>query len=435
MPFDKIKKLLHESIGLHADTVGESSIDRAISHRMREASCKNPGMYYKLVISNKEELNELIEEVVVPETWFFRNVTPFDVLRENAVKIYARKNKSEIPNDEGMENVKNNPLKVLSVPCSTGEEPYSLAMTINESGLSKEEFSIDAVDISKRALRKARRAIYGKHSFREQGINLQDKYFEKVQSGYRLISALRDCVDFKQANILVDPIGPATEYYDVIFCRNLLIYFDRKTQRTILDKLSSMLKQGGLLFVGHAEAGQIDQNIFTKLPTSKAFAFEKRSKGRLDKMLVSDDQPVNKLKDIYNQLVEVTKKDIALSKKISEPKSYASVKGKKVNYVDDLFEKINKFINAGHLDDASNLCGEYLKKNPESADAYYYLGLISNLQGGLGGAESLLRKAIYLSPNHHKALALSAMLAEKRGDEDGARAFRRREKKARERSS
>ncbi|HHI92358.1 MAG TPA: tetratricopeptide repeat protein [Gammaproteobacteria bacterium] len=430
MAFVHIKNLLYKSIGLHSDTVGESSIDRAISQRMHVTNCSNASAYYKLLKGDKQELGELIEEVVVPETWFFRNITPFEVLRDNALNIYANTGKSE----------KNYPLKILSIPCSSGEEPYSIAMVLNNSGMKKGDFIIDAIDISARALKKSRRAVYGKHSFREKEMDFQDKYFEPVRSEFRLLKDIRDCVSFRQGNIITDPISPADEYYDIIFCRNLLIYFNRETQRKMLNKLSLMLKCGGLLFVGHAESGQIDKNDFTKIRIAKAFSFRKKMN---DKFLTSpakcNDQPVNKLRDIYDQLVEVTKKDIELSKKINNPK-YKSTKNNKndvsgKNIGNYFFEKIDLLINENCLLDAFRLCEKFLEEQPEDSDAYYYLGLISNLRGDSAGAEELLRKAIYLSPGHCNALALSADLAEKRGDEDSAKSLRRREQKARKRSS
>ncbi|NOX91111.1 MAG: tetratricopeptide repeat protein [Gammaproteobacteria bacterium] len=441
MAFVHIKNLLHKSIGLHADTVGDSSIDRAISQRMHATACSNASTYYKLVKSDKRELDELIEEVVVPETWFFRNITPFEVLRDNALKIYANAVKpgNSIKYDE--EKNKNHQLKILSVPCSSGEEPYSIAMVLSDLGFKKEDFLIDAVDVSQRALKKSRRAIYGRHSFREKGMSLQNKYFAPVKSEFQLVSDIRDCVSFRKGNIITDPISPSEEYYDIIFCRNLLIYFNRETQQKMLEKLSIMLKCGGLLFVGHAESGQIDKNYFTKIRVAKAFSFRKKMINKLSGYPVKlNEQPVNKLKDIYDQLVEVTKKDIELSKKIKLPQYKTT--GKYNNEgVDDnksannrFFQKIDLLINTGDLSDAFQACEEFLKKQPEDSSAYYYLGLISNLQGNNADAETLLRKAIYLSPDHYKALALSAVLAEQRGDEDSAKSLRRREQKARKRS-
>lgn len=434
MAFSRIKELLHKSIGLHAETVGESSIDRAINYRMNKKKCNTGSDYYNILKVDVEEFSELIEEVVVPETWFFRNIAPFEVLRNNAAKIYKNTLRSQgrtISNKD-----KNGLLKILSIPCSSGEEPYSIAMAIRESGLSEKNYCIDAIDISQRSIKKAQRAIYGKHSFREKGLGLQEKYFEKTKSGFRLFPEIRDRVSFKQGNILEDQISPSVNYYDIIFCRNLLIYFDRDTQKIILDKLSRMLKGGGLLFVGHAEAGQIDKNKYTKIRAAKAFSFRKKLiGGSIKNTSLMNDQPVDKLKDIYDQLVEVTKKDIELSKRIKNPKYRNTIKKVKKPIGASFFSKIDKLVDTGQLSDAYEVCEAVLKNYPESADAYYYLGLISSLQGSYVGSEVFLRKAIYLSPTHRKALSLSVILAEKRGDTDSAQSLRRREQKARKRNS
>lgn len=428
MAFVHIKNLLHKVIGVHVDSIGKSSIDRAITQRMQATNCNNSSTYYRLVKSDKKEFDELVEEIVVPETWFFRNITPFEVLRDNALT-------SRISKKTSSRKKINDPLKILSIPCSSGEEPYSIAMVLHDAGLKKGDFFIDAVDISKKALKKSRKAIYGKHSFREKGMGFQDKYFEPKKSGFQLVSHISDYVSFRFGNIITDKISPVDEYYDIIFCRNLLIYFDRKTQRKILNKLSSMLKCGGLLFVGHAESGQIDKKNFSGIRVEKSFSFRKEIKKNVvgspffDKL--NNDQPVNKLKDIYNQLVNVTKKDIELSKKFNAQKYKLTENNDKEGVNIKFYQKIDALIKENCLSDAFLLCKKFLIKQPEDANTYYYLGLISHLKDNSLAAEKYLKKAIYLLPDHFSALSLLVILAEKRGDEDGAKSLRRREEKAR----
>jgi chemotaxis protein methyltransferase WspC len=328
----------------------------------------------------------------------------------------------------------NIPVRVLSLPCSTGEEPYSIAITLLENGLKENDFEIDAQDISKRALRKARRAIYGKHSFREPGKFNLEKYFRTTHSGKQLLPIIRDRVDFFRSNILKDMIIPEPEYYDIIFCRNLLIYFDRLTQKNVLDKLHFMLKPGGTLFVGHAETAEIDNKLFTKVNKPKTFSYTKKTLGMNSNKTEKYDQK-NQLISIYNNLVEVTKRDVELSKKISSPGNKPIVSSKKINTVkeNDSWKEIENMIEKGQLRDASILCEKRLKQAPDDAQVYYYLAIISNIEGGFGAAELLLKKAVYLDPNHHKALGLFCLLAEQRGDTKLARSLKRRESRARKR--
>ncbi|MBW1821034.1 MAG: hypothetical protein JRI92_04590 [Deltaproteobacteria bacterium] len=424
MAFSKIKSLLKETIGLSSESIGDSSIERAINHRKDILKIEHADGYMSLLLEDEGELEELVEEVVVPETWFFRNLVPFETLS------------SCIPGFDKRKDLEFSPLRVLSLPCSTGEEPYSIAITLMELGLKENEFLIDAQDISKRAIRKARRAIYGKHSFREEsGVNLE-KYFRNTRSGKQLLPSVRDSVNFIRSNIMKGLIIPEPEYYDVIFCRNLLIYFDRKTQKEVLGKLHFMLKPGGTLFVGHAETSEVEKKYFTKIDVSKSFGYKKNKLG-VDQIKSKGKEHTEKLVEIYESLIEITQKDAELTtrKKINNKKS--DEQKSQLNLESENFSKDNLeyLIEMGHLSDASTICENRLKDMPDDADAYYFLGLVSKMEGSRGSAELLLKKAVYLNPDHHKALSLFGLLAEQRGDDGLAETLRRRQGRAKKRSN
>lgn len=424
MSFEKIKILLQDNIGLHTGSIGDSSIERAIKLRMEALEIRDGDCYLSRLISDQEEMDELVEEVVVPETWFFRNSVPFDSMVKCVQSMGGKVGSGD------------SRVRILSLPCSTGEEPYSIAIKLLKSGLPEDWFQIDAVDISKRALRKARRAIYGKHSFRETGGVPETGYFTSTRSGHQVLPHVKKHVNFLEGNILKDSIAPESEYYDIIFCRNLLIYFDRPTQKKALEKLDSMLKKNGILFVGHAETTDANKDLFTRLNLPNSFAYKKNAMtepGAFEK--VYEEEPLSNLEKIYKQLVKVTLKNNELSNKY---KKYPRGKGEENNVkretpvIENIFG-IERLIEQGHLSDASSLCLKWLDEEPEKAHGYYLLGLISNLEGNAITADSLLKKAIYLDPNHHKALALSALLAEERGDNAVAESLRIRESRARKR--
>jgi chemotaxis protein methyltransferase WspC len=175
MAYSKIKEILNVRIGLHADSVGDSSIERAIGHRMHAIGITRMASYLERLSKDENEIDELVEEVVVPETWFFRNSIPFKTMVDcvQELRLIKKHRVHDI-------------LKILSIPCSTGEEPYSISMSLLDGGLKAGEFKIDAVDISKRALTKARRGIYGRHSFRENDLTFREKYFKRSRSGYHI---------------------------------------------------------------------------------------------------------------------------------------------------------------------------------------------------------------------------------------------------------
>lgn len=420
-----IKHLLKESIGLHADSVGDSSIDRAIRHRMNALGIAHDHDYLSCLKSSPEELSELIEEVVVPETWFFRNGAPFEALAKLLPGL--------------LENSQNRFLRILSVPCSTGEEPYSIAMTLLEcSRVGNFEFMVDSVDVSKRAINKAKRGVYGSYSFRE-GNNLEvfkNKYFQKEKNGFHLSPQVKQFVKLSQGNVLTDNIAPTPSYYDVIFCRNLFIYFDNDTQTRVLNKLGLLLKPSGVLFLGHAETSQVVNDQFIRIDIPKAFAFQKRDAKSPATGREKATANIKALEAAYQQLMDAAPAANAKSANGGGPtrkprKSKASRQAVNQQEPADTgaHADVMRQIELGRLTEAAAECEKMLKDNQESSEAYYLLGLISHLEGNGGAAESLLKKAMYLDPNHHGALGLSALLAENRGDTDIALALRRREQR------
>ena len=439
MPFLSIKKLLHQKIGLNSQSIGDSSIERALKHRLAITKVGTVKQYYELILQDADEFTGLVEEVVVPETWFFRNNSPFEAFTDYVTKTIA-------PNLKGDEK-----LRVLSVPCSTGEEPYSIAICLQRAGVDLKKVEIHAVDISKRALTKAKRAIYGKNSFRGDDLILKEEYFTKGGAGYRLNDEIRDVVTFKQANFLNASLSPESEYYHAIFCRNLLIYFDRQTQQMALEKLDRALKERGALFVGHAEASQVKRKCFVKLYSARSFGYVKvhesssRKKARKSK---SPRHVPDQWVSVFDQLSKLSeeKSAVIVSKEIKQNEKTAISKnkysGKPKNVNDTSSEilmpkislvSIERLANKGKYQEAIELCKTYLKQTPDSADAYYLLGLVTDLNGSPAEADILLRKSIYLNPNHEQALLLASLLAEKRGEIDAALSYKRRAKRVSDR--
>jgi len=426
MSFDSIKKLLHQKIGLNAASVGDSSIERAIKHRLSIKKCDDIKQYFEILLVDMEELTELVEEVVVPETWFFRNSTPFEAF-------------SKFISDNILPNLqRDEKIRVLSIPCSSGEEPYSAAISLHKAGIPMEKLHIDAFDISKRALTKAKRAIYGKNSFRGTDEALQDEYFKKGGAGYKLVDGIRNVVNFKFGNILVTPLSVAPEYYHAVFCRNLLIYFDRDTQNSVLQKIHRVLKDQGALFVGHAETALVTRDIFMQLYSARSFGYIKVGSARINNVKRNDNKPVN-IPDRWQVVFEQLAK-ISISEKKSLPNVSKLSKTKRDNKNSVITDQeiikpkvslisVERLVTQTKYTEAIELCRQYLKEKVDSADGYYLLGLVLDRDGQDVEADQMLRKAIYLNPNHEKALKLAALLAENRGDIEAALSYKRRIKR------
>src|SRR5882757_9716006 len=168
----KVEVFLKERMGLDATSIGRASIERALRERL--AACgMNADAYWQYLGGSEIEIQELIEAVVVPETWFFRDREAFTALTKNVLVAWLQ------THPEGV-------LRVLSLPCSTGEEPFSIAMALLEAGFPTDRVQIDAVDISLRALAYAEQGVYGKNSFRGVDLGSHARHFERVGRGHRL---------------------------------------------------------------------------------------------------------------------------------------------------------------------------------------------------------------------------------------------------------
>jgi chemotaxis methyl-accepting protein methylase len=262
----KIEQLLSKRIGLNPDSLGARAIARAIDQRMGICKLLDKREYWQLLQTSLAEIEALIESVVIPETYFFRNRQSFvfldRYLKQEWLPQYGHSRKS---------------LRVLSLPCSTGEEPYSIAITLAAAGLNLERVRIDAIDISRKALDKAERAIYEDYSFRRHSVSDYQAYFEPVAngSGYQVCEAIRRCVRFEQGNLFDSFFALDRQPYDLIFCRNLLIYLHANARRKAHQLLERLLVDRGILFLGYAETVQINPHKFSSVHHPLSFAYQK----------------------------------------------------------------------------------------------------------------------------------------------------------------
>jgi chemotaxis protein methyltransferase WspC len=252
--------LLKRAIGLNPASIGPYAIPRAVYERMAACKLADEGSYLAFALGSRSELQALIDAIVVPETWFFRNAQAF----AQVAGLFTAARPAN-----GAE------LRILSLPCSSGEEPYSIAMALLDAGVAPRRFTIDAVDVSERSLALARRAIYGPNSFRGEDLRFRDRHFEVTASGYRLNDAARERVTFATGNLLAPHLLAGAQPYDVVFCRNLLIYFDSATQHRAIEILRRLLAPDGTLFVGPAEAGSLFGHGFAWSKVPLAFSFAK----------------------------------------------------------------------------------------------------------------------------------------------------------------
>lgn len=408
MEADGFKQWLKDTMGLDATTIGPTLVDRALENRMTVCACKSLAEYWQLLRASPLEQQELIESVVVPETWFFRDVEVFEAL----VRVFGLNWLAARPGKQ---------LHLLSLPCSTGEEPYTMAMALLDAGFPMECLSIDAIDISERALAKARRAVYGSNSFRGRNLHYRDRHFKAVHGGWQLSDTIRNRVRFRRGNML-DVGFLSGESYDAIFCRNLLIYFDQETQVRAVDVLSRLLRPEGLLFVGPAETGLMLSLNYISAQMPMAFAFRKPSSdaAAVPLSVIAGAQTLNPpVRAKAEFKVPPKPKPRPFSAKI-ETTSLPSPSS------DELLEVAKRHADIGSFDDAGLACEAHMKAHGPSAQALCLMGLIQGAAGKRARAEDFFRKALYLEPGHEETLMHLASLLETKGDIAGGRVLRMR---------
>lgn len=396
----EIIALLHAAMGYDSAALSESAVVRGVRRRMLQCGQADETAYLVYLRASPLEMSQLIEELVVPETWFFRDGKPFEWLRQYIQEEWAPLNPTR-------------PLRILSVPCSSGEEPYSAVMTALDAGLPPERILVDAADISQVALAKARRGLYGRNSFRNAPPGLQERYFSPSQHGWLLHEAVRQSVAFSQANLLAGDFTVGRGGYDVIFCRNLLIYFDEQNRERALDVLDKILLPQGILFVGHAEGAPVLEKWFVGAGVPQAFAYRKKGTAP-----AASRQPATERKRARS-LPVAERRPAAMRPPQQRVAATGSAPANRL-------EDAQRLADQGRLTEAAALCEALLRDSGPSADAYYLLGLVHGAGRDPDSARDCFGKAVYLQPDHYEALVNLALLADQRGEPHDARRWRQR---------
>jgi len=413
-----IESLLEEKIGLDTAAIGRKVIEKAIRQRMEQCRLTHLEVYAKTIVESNDEWAHLIEMVVIPETWFFRNRKVFNYL----VRFVKD---SWLPENSGRT------LKVLSIPCSTGEEPYSVAMAFMDAGIHEDRFQISGMDISEEALSKAKLGVYGQGSFRGKDLVFRDRYFQPKNDGYQLLGHVSDKVQFKSGNVMENRFANGAPY-DVIFCRNLMIYMSSEARNQTLETMSRLLSETGIFFCGHAERQTAIDWGFEAVSETGVFACRKRcreSKGKDPSVDATRGQfkrqvHEKKIKPIRKPLMPVD----VLSRKSTEQqnRSKPDISAPKPDMAADLFLEAREMADQGQLPEALELCAVFLGENPVHVEAHFLMGMIHEALHNKDKAEAFFNRAIYLNPEHVEALSHMAFIELQRGNKSGADRLRQR---------
>jgi chemotaxis protein methyltransferase CheR len=261
--------LIEEQLGLDPQTPSAQEMEALLRERLHATGSRDVDAYRGRLATpsiRRAEMHALAERLAVGETYFFREPRDFETFARVAVP-----RRLVCP-------AAGPPLRVLSVGCSSGDEVYSLAIALREStGPRAADACVHGVDVNARAIERARRALYSNWALRSTPSELRERYFRPCGQGHELVDEVRRAVTFEERNLLDDdPAFWQPGSFDVIFCRNVLMYFSARKFAAAIRLLASALAPGGFLFLGYSESLHVPSKAFELLHANGGFCYVRK---------------------------------------------------------------------------------------------------------------------------------------------------------------
>lgn len=256
--FTYIAKLLYEQFGIHLSDQKRILVAGRLTKRVRQLGYTSFTKYFEHLMADRtgSELSELINRITTNHSFFFREIDHFEFLTRTVLPGL----------EERMKQTLAYPLRIWSAGCATGEEVYSIGMLLREhfgTRMNQVDLGLLATDISLAALQEAQDGEYPAQNLRELPANYRNTYFRlKQQDVYEISDDIRRLVLFKRLNLMSDPF-PLKGQFDAVFCRNVMIYFDKDSRTRVVNNLYRYVKPGGYLFIGHSESLNREDCPFT----------------------------------------------------------------------------------------------------------------------------------------------------------------------------
>ncbi len=261
---EPLRQWLRRSTGLQAERLGPARLERAVKQRWPLSGSASPEVYVQRLLQDPHEQQQLLEQLVVGESWFLREPRSFEQLRELAARERER------------------PLRVLSCGCSGGEEPFSVVIALLEAGLPLGQLQVEAIDISAVALARAAEGLYGSHALRGLERGRLQRHFLPEEPGagsaasrsrrWRLRPEIRAAVRFHHGDLL-HQLDRHRHDWHAVFCRNVMLYLEDQARQELLQTIAERLTPQGMLVVAAAEALMVPSERYRTLPGGHGAAF------------------------------------------------------------------------------------------------------------------------------------------------------------------
>ena len=388
---------LQRRLGLDRESIGTTTLDHAIDEACATLGCTDASSLLRLVDSSDREWQRFVDCMVIPETWLFRVPEQFeDMLR------FAR---AELGNRR--------PIRILSLPSASGEEAYSIIAAMLTAGYSQDTISVLGIDVSARLIEKARAGRYGRNSLR--GREADPNWFHWNADVLEVAPTLQRMARFRVGNALHPGLFEADERFDIIFCRNLLIYLDFESRRQVISQLIQVLEPPGLILAGQAEVLSAIDSRLQPLIGYGPLSFSPQARPtRIDEGLLPRPQA--------RPPAPPTPRRMPVPALQPETKTPVETR-------EDQLQNARRAADSGLLDEASKQCAVLLKQYPEWAEAWFLQAVVETAREGWDAAEAAFVRVSYLDRNHRDAIEHRAALAERRGRSDEASQLRSRLKR------
>ncbi|MFK5953239.1 MAG: CheR family methyltransferase [Desulfobacterium sp.] len=417
MPFFAIEKMIHQRTGLTFDAHRSMVLKDEISQHMASLGVDGMTRYYNDIRATQALFDALVDQLTINESYFFREPAYLDLLCHRLIPELAGKNKTE-------------GLSILSAGCSTGEEPCSIAMAVEQAHgtafLSK--VRILGVDIDNTALSLARTGVYGKWKLRQLTPLLRSQYFKTISKGqYAIRPDILRKIDYYPVNLVKGLLPEVLHTVDIIFYRNVSIYFDKATRMKVFSHLERVLTPGGYLVVGSAETLSHDTGTLCLVEMDDCFVYQKKSDkfhahglSGIPPGIPSAARAVSKQ---HHRLPPKKGAEISLENpQAIYEKALGLAQHKKFDAAQDLLEPIletnndimekisilraGMLIQQGDIERAKVLCQHIIKKNVVCSPAYLLLGMIASMENQPMESLNRFRETTYIQPDNWLAYFL-----------------------------
>jgi len=260
--FKQFRDLIYNESGIHFSESNRSILESRLKERLRKTGIETVGEYHRKILADKGELKTLLNTVTTNLTRFFRNTMHFQTLENHVIPELIRYKR-----ERGQ-----TAFRVWSAGCSTGEEPYSIAMVLKDKIPPGIKAEVTASDLSLKSLMTAKEGFYPENKVNGIPESYLQRFFEKKNNGYQVKDEIRQMVTFDYHNLKNDS---GQRDLDIVFCRNVIIYFDEAAQKNVIEKFYAALNKHSYLFIGHSESLFGMQTQFEFLKTEWAVIYRK----------------------------------------------------------------------------------------------------------------------------------------------------------------